>query len=66
MGVTAVDSALRFLPIAILGIPVAVKPATASPAYALAIAYFLFISLTRLNRFVIHSNLDLGYGWIGR
>lgn len=28
--------------------------------------YFLFTALTRFNSFVIHSNLDLGYGWVGR
>jgi sterol desaturase/sphingolipid hydroxylase (fatty acid hydroxylase superfamily) len=62
----ALDSALRVLPIAILSVPVAAKPTAASPAYMLVGIYFLFTALTRLNSFVIHSNLDLGYGWIGR
>ncbi|HEV2700369.1 MAG TPA: sterol desaturase family protein, partial [Steroidobacteraceae bacterium] len=62
----AVDSLLRVLPIAILSVPIAAKPTAASPAYALVVIYFLFTALFRFNSFVIHSNLDLGYGWVGR
>ena len=62
----AVDSVLRVLPLAILSVPVAVKPTAASPAYVLVGIYFLFTALTRFNSFLIHSNLDLGYGWVGR
>ena len=62
----AFDAALRILPIAILSVPIAAKPTPASPAYVLAGIYFLFTALTRLNSFLIHSNLDLGYGWVGR
>jgi sterol desaturase/sphingolipid hydroxylase (fatty acid hydroxylase superfamily) len=62
----AVDSALRVLPIAILSVPVAAKPTMDSPQYLLFVIFFLFTALTRLNSFLNHSNLDLGYGWIGR
>jgi sterol desaturase/sphingolipid hydroxylase (fatty acid hydroxylase superfamily) len=62
----AVDAALRVLPLAILTVPIAAKPTSASPAFVLVGIYFLFTALTRLNSFIIHSNLDLGYGWIGR
>jgi sterol desaturase/sphingolipid hydroxylase (fatty acid hydroxylase superfamily) len=62
----ALDSALRALPIALLTVPVAATPTPASRAYVLVGIYFLFTALTRLNSFVIHSNLDLGYGWAGR
>jgi sterol desaturase/sphingolipid hydroxylase (fatty acid hydroxylase superfamily) len=61
----ALDSALRVLPIAILTVPIAAKPTPAGPAFVLVGIYFLFTALTRLNSFIIHSNLDLGYGWIG-
>jgi sterol desaturase/sphingolipid hydroxylase (fatty acid hydroxylase superfamily) len=60
------DSVLRILPLAILSVPIAAKPTPASPWYVLAAIYFLFTALTRLNSFLIHSNLDLGYGWAGR
>jgi sterol desaturase/sphingolipid hydroxylase (fatty acid hydroxylase superfamily) len=62
----ALDSALRLLPIALLSAPVAAKPTAGSPAYLLVGVYFLFTALMRLNSFLIHSNLDLGYGWVGR
>jgi sterol desaturase/sphingolipid hydroxylase (fatty acid hydroxylase superfamily) len=63
---SALSSALRIFPIAILSVPIAVKPTAASPWYFLAASYFLFVALSRLNSFLIHSNLDLGYGWVGR
>ena len=62
----ALDSALRFIPVAILSAPVAAKPTSASPEFLLLGSYFLFDALTRLSSFVNHSNLDLGYGWVGR
>lgn len=62
----AVDSALRILPVAMLSVPVAAAPTLPNPAYALVVIYFLFTALTRLNSFLIHSNLDSGYGWVGR
>lgn len=62
----ALGSALRVFPIALLSVPVAAKPTSASPWYVLAAIYFLFVALTRLNSFLIHSNLDLDYGWVGR
>jgi sterol desaturase/sphingolipid hydroxylase (fatty acid hydroxylase superfamily) len=62
----AVDAALRALPLAILTVPIAAKPTLANPAFVLVGIYFLYTALTRFNSFVIHSNLDLGYGWIGR
>jgi sterol desaturase/sphingolipid hydroxylase (fatty acid hydroxylase superfamily) len=63
---TGLDSALRVLPIALLTAPVAARPTSASPAYVLVGIYLLFVALTRLNSFLIHSNLDLSYGWVGR
>lgn len=63
---SVVDSVIRILPVAILSAPVAAKPTAASPVFLLAGFFFLFTALARLNSFLIHSNLDLGYGWAGR
>lgn len=62
----AVDAVLRVLPLAILSVPVAAKPTSASPAFVLLTIYFMYQVLTRINAFLNHSNLDLSYGWVGR
>jgi len=61
-----VDAVLRVLPLAILSVPVAAKPTSASPAFVLVTIYFMYQALTRINAFLNHSNADLSYGWVGR
>lgn len=62
----SIDSLLRTLPLAILSVPIAAQPSRSSPAIALLGIFFLWTVITRLNSLLIHSNLNLSYGWVGR
>jgi sterol desaturase/sphingolipid hydroxylase (fatty acid hydroxylase superfamily) len=61
----AVESALRFLPLALLGAATAPKP-TAGAALVLVTIYFIYTNFLRVNGYLCHSNLSSDYGWIGR
>jgi sterol desaturase/sphingolipid hydroxylase (fatty acid hydroxylase superfamily) len=52
--------------VAFLSDPIAQRPAAGSPLFAIVVIYLLYRTFTRVNQYLVHSNLTTDYGWIGR
>jgi sterol desaturase/sphingolipid hydroxylase (fatty acid hydroxylase superfamily) len=60
------EAIILFLPFALLGNPTAAQPSSADPAIAFLAIVFAYTTFLRINGYLCHSNLETGYGWIGR
>jgi sterol desaturase/sphingolipid hydroxylase (fatty acid hydroxylase superfamily) len=60
------EEALVLLPAGLLTLPTVAVPGAASPAFTLALIYFVYRTFIHINGYLCHSNLNSGYGWIGR
>ena len=61
-----IETGLVFAPAALLTGATAPLPAIHSPAFALAVIYFVYSTFVGINGYFVHSNLTTDYGWIGR
>jgi sterol desaturase/sphingolipid hydroxylase (fatty acid hydroxylase superfamily) len=61
-----IESGLVFVPAALLANATAAVPAVGSPAFAIAVVYFVYATFVGINGYFVHSNLTTDYGWIGR
>lgn len=61
-----IETALVFAPAALLMNATAPVPAIASPAFAIAVIYFVYSTFVAINGWFVHSNMTTDYGWIGR
>ena len=64
--VRGVEEVLLFIPLALLSSPTAPKPAVGSLGFLIVVIYLAFRTFSSANMFLCHSNLNTGYGWIGR
>jgi sterol desaturase/sphingolipid hydroxylase (fatty acid hydroxylase superfamily) len=62
----AVEAALRFIPLALIGAVIAPQPAAKGWTFALVAIYFAYSTFLRVNGYLCHSNLNADYGWLGR
>jgi sterol desaturase/sphingolipid hydroxylase (fatty acid hydroxylase superfamily) len=51
---------------ALLSAPIAARPAAGSPAFLFVVVYLAYLNFQSFNSYLVHSNLNTGYGWIGR
>jgi sterol desaturase/sphingolipid hydroxylase (fatty acid hydroxylase superfamily) len=61
-----IDTGLVFVPAALLTSATAPVPSIDSPAFAIAVVYFVYSTFVGINGYFVHSNLTTDYGWIGR
>lgn len=61
-----IESGLVFIPAALLTNATAPIPSIHTPAFAVAVVYFVYSTFVSVNGYFVHSNLTTGYGWIGR
>jgi len=61
-----VEAGLVLLPMGLLTSPTAPLPATHNPAFMVAVVFFAYQTFILVNGYLVHSNLQTGYGWIGR
>ena len=61
-----IEAALVFAPAALLTNATAPVPSIDSPAFIVAVIYFVYNTFMGINGYLVHSNLTTDYGWIGR
>jgi sterol desaturase/sphingolipid hydroxylase (fatty acid hydroxylase superfamily) len=61
-----IETGLVLAPAALLASATAPAPAIESPAFAIAVIYFVYSTFVGINGYFVHSNLTTDYGWIGR
>jgi sterol desaturase/sphingolipid hydroxylase (fatty acid hydroxylase superfamily) len=61
-----VEAGLVLLPMGLLTSPTAPLPAAGSPLFVVAVIFFVYQTFILVNGYLVHSNLQTGYGWIGR
>jgi sterol desaturase/sphingolipid hydroxylase (fatty acid hydroxylase superfamily) len=64
--VRGVEEVLLFVPLALLSNATVPRPASGSLGFVIVVIYFAFRTFTSFNMYLCHSNLNIGYGWIGR
>jgi sterol desaturase/sphingolipid hydroxylase (fatty acid hydroxylase superfamily) len=61
-----IETGLVFAPAAFLTNATHAVPALGSPAFAIALVYFVYSTFVGINGYFVHSSLTTDYGWIGR
>ena len=61
-----VEALVIAVPTGLFTAPTVAMPAPHNPVFAIAIIYFAYQTFIVMNSYFCHSNLDTGYGWIGR
>lgn len=61
-----VEAGLVAVPMGLLTPPTAAIPAAGSPVFAIVVVYFVYQTFILMNGYFCHSNVNTGYGWIGR
>jgi sterol desaturase/sphingolipid hydroxylase (fatty acid hydroxylase superfamily) len=64
--VRGVEDALIVVPMGLLIAPVAQTPSAGSTVFPIVLVFLAFQAFMATNQYLIHSNLNAGYGWIGR
>jgi sterol desaturase/sphingolipid hydroxylase (fatty acid hydroxylase superfamily) len=64
--VQGVQGGLVLLPMGLLTSPTAPLPVAGSPIFFVAVIFFVYQTLVTVNGYLVHSNLQTGYGWIGK
>ncbi len=54
------------VPMGFFTAPTVATPSPDNPVFAIVMIYFVYQTFIVMNSYFCHSNLDTGYGWIGR
>lgn len=64
--VRGVEAVAVAVPMGFFTGPTVATPSPGNPIFAIVVIYFVYQTFIVMNSYFCHSNLDTGYGWIGR
>jgi sterol desaturase/sphingolipid hydroxylase (fatty acid hydroxylase superfamily) len=64
--VQGVENTILLVPVLLMADPTAALPSSGSPAFVLLVLIFVYHTFVHVNGYLVHSNMQTGYGWIGR